>query len=164
MRHRTAAGVALSSCSSLSMEALAAYGLPGLFVAAFLAATILPLSSELVLSVLLVNGLAPPAVVGVATVGNVLGSLTNYAIGKYAAKAALQRWLRISDQQYLRAEQRFGRYGLAALCFAWVPVIGDPLTVIAGALRIPLRWFLPLVAAGKLARYWVLAWVISDVY
>lgn len=141
------------------MEALTEWGIPGLFLSAFLAATILPLSSELVLSALLLTGQSPVALVLVATAGNVLGSVANYALGLWAAKPVMQKWLRMSDEAYARAEQRFRKYGLVSLCFAWVPVIGDPLTVIAGAMRVPVGAFLLLVTLGKFARYVVIAYL-----
>ncbi len=135
------------------MESFAEFGYLGLFAAAFLAATILPLSSEVVLSVLLLNGLSPVAVVSVATVGNVLGSLVNYGLGYWASLEVIKKWLKMSEEDFVRAEQRFKKYGLISLCFAWVPVIGDPVTVVAGILRIRLIWFVLLVLVGKLMRY-----------
>lgn len=139
------------------METFIEFGYLGLFIAAFLAATILPLSSEIVLTTLLLNDLSPSLLVTVATVGNVLGSLTNYALGYWASFELVQKWLKLSEQEYQKAEQRFTKYGLLSLCFAWVPVIGDPLTVIAGVLRIKLVWFLLLVSLGKFLRYLVIA-------
>lgn len=135
------------------MEYFAELGYFGLFVAAFLAATILPLSSEIVLGALLLNGLSPVALIIVATTGNVLGSLTNYGLGYWVSLGLIKKWLKISEEEFVRAEQRFERYGLISLCFAWVPVIGDPLTVVAGVLRIRLFWFVVLVTGGKLMRY-----------
>ncbi|MCB1869267.1 MAG: DedA family protein [Gammaproteobacteria bacterium] len=135
------------------MEYFAELGYFGLFVAAFLAATILPLSSEIVLGALLLNGLSPIALIIVATTGNVLGSLTNYGLGYWVSLGLIKKWLKISEEEFVRAEQRFERYGLISLCFAWVPVIGDPLTVVAGVLRIRLFWFVVLVTGGKLMRY-----------
>jgi len=142
------------------MDSFAELGYFGLFAASFLAATILPLSSEVVLSLLLVNGLSPVALVAVATLGNVLGSLTNYGLGYWASLGIVKKWLKISEEQLLRAEQRFEKYGLLSLCFAWVPIVGDPITVIAGILRIRLLWFVLLVTAGKLARYIVVSYLI----
>ncbi len=135
------------------MEYLSEFGHIGLFIAAFLAATILPLSSEIVLSALLLNGLSPITLVITATAGNVLGSLTNYGIGFWANRVVIKKWSGMSDDDFLKAEQRFSRYGLISLFFAWVPVIGDPLTIVAGILRVQLRWFLILVTAGKFLRY-----------
>jgi membrane protein YqaA with SNARE-associated domain len=143
------------------VEYFTEFGYVGLFVAAFLAATILPLSSEIVLSALLLSGLPPAALVLVATVGNVLGSLTNYALGYWAGLAVIKKWLRMSDDDFNRAEQRFAKYGLLSLCFAWVPIIGDPLTVMAGILRVRLRWFILLVTLGKLFRYLVVIYLMT---
>lgn len=138
------------------MEYLSEFGHLGLFVAAFLAATVLPLSSEIVLSALLLNGLPPVTLVITATTGNVLGSLTNYGLGFWANRVVIKKWSGMSDDDFARAEQRFARYGLISLFFAWVPIIGDPLTVMAGILRVQLSWFLILVTAGKLLRYIVI--------
>ena len=145
------------------MDSFAELGYLGLFVAAFLAATILPLSSEVVLSILLLNGLSPVALVAIATVGNVLGSLTNYGLGYWASLDVIKKWLKMSEEEFVRAEQRFAKYGLFSLCFAWVPVIGDPITVIAGILRIRLLWFVLLVTSGKLVRYIVVSYLILQV-
>lgn len=142
------------------MEYFAELGYIGLFIVAFLAATILPLSSELVLTALLLNGLSPELLVIVATVGNVLGSLTNYGLGYWASKTVIQKWLRMTESEFVRAEDRFKKYGIVALLFAWIPIIGDPLTVMAGILRIRLLWFLILVTLGKCLRYYILATVI----
>lgn len=138
------------------MEYFTELGHIGLFIAAFLAATILPLSSEVVLSGLLLSGLAPTPLILIATVGNVLGSLLNYALGYWATHNNIKKWLGLSEDNVLNAEKRFKKFGLTALLFAWVPVIGDPLTVVAGVLRIQLRWFILAVTAGKLARYMVI--------
>ena len=142
------------------MEYFAELGCLGLFIASFLAATILPLSSELVLTALLLNGLSPEYLVIIATIGNVLGSLTNYGLGYWASKTVIQKWLRMSESEFVRAEERFKKYGIAALLFAWVPIIGDPLTVMAGILRIRILWFLSLVTIGKFLRYYILATLI----
>ncbi len=143
------------------MDYFTELGYFGLFVSAFLAATILPLSSEIVLSALLLNGLSPIALVAIATTGNVLGSLTNYALGYWVSLEVVKKWLKMSEEEFVRAEQRFVKYGLFSLCFAWVPIIGDPLTLIAGVLRIRLFWFVILVTAGKLMRYILLSYIVS---
>lgn len=142
------------------MTFLSELGYAGLFIAAFLAATILPLSSELVLSALLVSGLSPTTLVLVATLGNVLGSLLNYMLGYWASLGIVKKWLKYSESEFLRAEQRFKKYGIFSLLFAWLPIIGDPITVVAGVLRIHLAWFLILVTVGKLTRYAVISYFI----
>jgi len=132
----------------------------GLFIASFLAATILPLSSEVVLSTLLLNDLPPAALIAVATTGNVLGSVVNYALGYWLSLDLVKKWLKMSEIEFVKAEKRFDKYGKLSLCFAWVPVIGDPLTVIAGVLRIHIVWFLALVTLGKLLRYIVVSQLV----
>ena len=142
------------------MEYFSELGYFGLFVASFLAATILPLSSEVVLSTLLLSGLSPVVLVTIATAGNILGACTNYALGYWASLEVIKKWLKISEEDFVRAEQRFVKYGLFSLCFAWLPIIGDPLTVIAGVLRIRFLWFVVLVSVGKLVRYIVVSYFV----
>jgi membrane protein YqaA with SNARE-associated domain len=132
-------------------------GYIGLFVAAFLAATLLPLGSEMILAALLLSGLSPSGLVLVATAGNVLGSCSNYWLGCYASQSLLQRWCGISEQSLVKARSIFQRYGLWSLCFAWLPVVGDPLTLLAGILKIRLLWFVLLVTSGKFLRYLLVA-------
>ena len=139
------------------MEFLIEYGPAGLFIAAFLAATLLPLGSEAILVALLLSGLDPTGLVLIATAGNVLGSCTNYALGYWGGRPLIQRVIKTTDEELHRAEQRFSRWGQTSMLLAWVPVIGDPLTLIAGILRINLVMFLLLVTLGKLGRYWVIA-------
>ncbi len=135
------------------MDTFAQYGYIGLFTASFLAATILPLGSEFVLIYLLLNNYDPFLSITVATAGNVLGSVTNYALGFWGSFLIMERLLRLSQTQIARSEQRFKKYGVFSLLFAWVPIIGDPLTVAAGVLKINIYLFLILVTAGKLFRY-----------
>ena len=142
------------------MDYFTELGYLGLFLSSFLAATILPLSSEVVLSALLLTDLPPVALVVIATAGNVLGSLTNYALGYWVSLEVVKKWLKISEDKFVQAEQRFVKYGIFSLCFAWVPISGDPLTLIAGVLRIRLIWFIILVTAGKLMRYVVIALLV----
>lgn len=139
------------------MECFLDLGLAGMFGSAFLAATILPLGSEVVMGYLLVNGHNAVAVVGVATVGNVLGSLVNYWMGLAGSRWMVKKISRVSAGELDKARARFKTYGTASLLFAWVPVIGDPLTVVAGMLKVNLLSFLLLVSLGKLARYLVIA-------
>ena len=144
------------------MEFLGEYGYAGLFIAAFLAATILPLSSEVVLASLLVSGLDPTALVITASIGNCLGALVNYALGYGLSFGSSSRWLKISDEEFQGARQRFQKYGTAALLLAWAPIIGDPLTLLAGFLRVPLLWFIVLVATGKILRYIVITHLVMQ--
>lgn len=146
------------------MEILASYG--ALFVSAFLAATLLPASSELVLLGLLAAGRGDPVLlVVVATVGNTAGSVVNWAIGRGVEVLHGRRWFPVSREHYEKAGRLFRRYGLWTLPFAWLPVIGDALTVAAGAARVGLWRFVVLVGFGKATRYAAIvvgyAWAIG---
>ncbi len=132
-------------------------GYPALFVLSFLASTVVPLGSEWLLAVLLMNGFEMSFVVPVATIGNTLGALTTYAIGLWGGPFLFSRVLRVKREQQQRAELYFGRYGSWALLLSWVPILGDPLCLVGGVLRTSFWKFLALVAAGKLLRYMVVA-------
>ncbi|MCF8259489.1 MAG: DedA family protein [Melioribacteraceae bacterium] len=144
------------------LEYLTEYGYQGLFLASFLAATILPLSSELVLTYLLANGFDPVYVVIIATIGNTLGAVTNYAIGFGGSILLVRKVLRISELEFEKTRKRFEKYGIISLLFAWVPIIGDPLTVVAGSLKINFSLFLLLVTIGKFLRYLVVAYLVVN--
>jgi membrane protein YqaA with SNARE-associated domain len=142
------------------MEFLAQYGYVGIFTASFLAATVLPLSSEALLGLLLLNGLSPTALVAVATLGNVLGAVVNYVLGYVGGVVFRRKFSTASESEVNASLARFEKYGAVSLLFAWVPVIGDPLTVAAGVLRVNFPLFLALVSAGKFGRYVVLALMV----
>lgn len=125
-----------------------------LFLAAFGAATILPGSSELVFSVLVHehrDALWP--LLAVAIIGNTLGSVVNWLLGRFLMQFQDRKWFPASPQQVDRACGFFRRFGYPLLLLAWVPVIGDPLTVAAGILKARFLPFLALVFIGKAARY-----------
>ena len=124
-----------------------------LFGAAFLAATILPFYSEVILFVLLQRGLDPLLLVTVAAIGNTLGAVVNWALGRYLLHFQDRKWFYFKPEQIDRAQQWYGRYGYWSLLLAWLPVVADALTVIAGLLRVRLSVFLILVGIGKGARY-----------
>jgi membrane protein YqaA with SNARE-associated domain len=135
------------------VEIFTEYGYIGLFAASFLAATILPLSSELVLGFLLMNQFDPVTSVIVATVGNVAGSFVNYFLGLYGGILFFSRAGHKYKRKQVQAEHYLKKYGVWSLLFAWVPVIGDPITVAAGVMKVNIVSFLLLVTAGKLFRY-----------
>jgi len=137
------------------LTALAVYG--SLFAASFLAATILPFSSEAALAAVLLAGREPwGLLIAVASLGNILGSAVNWGIGRAAAQAAPGK-LRIDREKLRRAEGWYHKYGRWSLLLSWVPVIGDPLTVVAGFLREPLWIFLIFVSIAKIGRYLAVA-------
>lgn len=133
--------------------------LPGLFLLSFGAATLLPLGSEWLLAALVIKGEPLFACIATATLGNTLGALTSYLIGRSGSGWLMQHLLHTSAKQRQRAERWFSRYGSWALLFSWLPVVGDPLCLAAGVLRIPAWTFLVPVATGKLARYLAIAWL-----
>ncbi|MEP1519580.1 YqaA family protein [Ascidiaceihabitans sp.] len=129
-----------------------------LFASALIAATILPLQSEAVLVALMLDGMRPVAVLlVVATFGNVLGAVVNWGLGRFLVRFKDRRWFPASQNRLQQAERWYRRYGLWSLLASWVPIIGDPITVIAGVLRAPFWPFLALVTVAKAGRYLVLA-------
>ncbi|HEY0212183.1 MAG TPA: YqaA family protein [Paenirhodobacter sp.] len=131
-----------------------------LFFAALIAATILPAQSEAVLVVLMRAGDHLVAVLlAVATVGNVLGSVLNWVLGRYLIRFSARRWFPVSEHAVARAQGWYGRYGYWSLLLSWVPIVGDPLTVAAGMMREPLLRFICIVTLAKGGRYLVLALV-----
>ena len=128
----------------------------GLFMASFIAATILPLQSEAVLFGLLLAGHQPWALCLTASLGNTLGAVVNRVLGCLIARFRGRRWFPVGPEARAKAEAWHGRYGKWSLLVSWLPVVGDPLTVVAGTLRVNLAGFTLLVAAGKTARYAVI--------
>ena len=125
-----------------------------LFFITFLAATIFPFSSELTLVGLLkANTYSPFLLVSTASLGNILGSIFNWLLGFYLLKCINKKWFPFKQNQIDEASKRFSKYGVWSLLFAWIPVIGDPLTLIAGVLRVNFLLFLILVSVGKISRY-----------
>lgn len=125
-----------------------------LFTASLLAATIFPAQSEAVLVGLYLTGnYSPTLLIAVATCGNVLGACINWLLGRYLEHFKNRRWFLVKEAALDRAARTYQRYGVWTLLLSWVPIIGDPLTVIAGLLRTPFLIFLLLVTIGKLARY-----------
>lgn len=134
--------------------------LGGLFLAAFAAATLIPAQSEAVLVALILSANQPVwLLLLVATVGNVLGSAVNWAMGRFLIRFAGRRWFPASVTQIDKATGWYARWGLWSLLASWVPVIGDPLTLVAGVLREPFGRFLLIVALAKGGRYLALAWI-----
>ena len=145
------------------MTDLAVYA--GLFLAALAAATILPMQSEAVLAGLLVTGAQPAwLLITVASVGNVLGSVINWMLGRGIAHYRNRPWFPVDAKALSRAEGWYQRYGRWSLLLSWVPISGDPLTVAAGVLREPLPTFVLLVTIAKVGRYLALAAVVLKLF
>lgn len=135
----------------------AIWQLTGLFIAAFTAATLLPGGSEAVLI-----GLAALSthsiwvLLAVASVGNTLGSVVNYFLGRLAQHYQDRKWFPISRHDLTKAQGWFSRWGHWSMLLAWAPIIGDPLTFAAGVMRMHFGLFLTLVAISKTVRYIVI--------
>ncbi len=124
-----------------------------LFLSAFLAATILPFYSEVILFGLLRADYDPVLLVFVASIGNTLGAVVNWLLGLYILHFQHRRWFYFKPEQIQKAQDWFNRYGTWTLLLAWLPVGGDALTLVAGIMRVPFWIFVLLVAIGKTARY-----------
>ena len=133
-----------------------------LFVISFLAATILPFSSELTLSGLMATSSFDNLLLLVfASLGNILGSVVNWILGFYSRNLSTKRWFPFKDKQIEKSSKWFNRFGRWSLLFAWVPIIGDPLTLVAGLLRVKFVEFLILVTIGKVSRYLIIFYLLS---
>jgi membrane protein YqaA with SNARE-associated domain len=138
------------------MQDIAVLG--SLFGVAFIAATILPAQSEAALVALLVTGKwSPLLLVAVASVGNVLGAVVNWALGRGITRFRHRRWFPVGERALERATGWYRRWGRWSLLLSWAPIGGDALTVAAGVLREPFWSFLLLVTIAKAGRYLVLA-------
>ena len=133
-----------------------------LLLSSFLAATVLPLASELSVGAVILAGENPWLTLAVASTGNTAGAIVNWWLGGYLLQYQDARWFPVSQEQLSRAQQRFQRYGVWSLLLAWLPLVGDPLTFAAGILKVRLPVFVLLAGAGKCARYAVVIFVLGN--
>lgn len=163
--HEDIANLTIPTCSDTlsSMEHfLVSHGYPALFAVSFLASTVIPLGSEWLLVAMLLNRSDPFVTVTVATLGNTLGAGTTWAIGIYGGPFLIRRVLRIDAAAEASATRFYRRYGVWSLLFSWLPLIGDPLCLVGGILKVGFGRFSLVVFAGKLARYVALAWLTLE--
>ena len=133
-----------------------------LFIISFLAATILPFSSELTLAGLMATSSYDNSLLLiVASLGNVLGSVVNWILGFYSRNLSKKKWFPFKDEQIEKSSKWFNKFGRWSLLFVWVPIIGDPLTLAAGLLRVKFIEFLILVTIGKVSRYLVIFYLLN---
>ena len=129
-----------------------------------LAATILPLSSEIVLTTMLLTNLFEKNILLIiASSGNILGSIFNWYLGKKITIFQDRKWFPVSPEQLNKSQKYFQKYGLWSLLLAWVPVIGDPLTLLAGVLKVRFSIFFILVSISKISRYIFIIYLVSFV-
>jgi len=132
-----------------------------LFIISFLASTILPFSSELTLAGLIAtSNYDNLLLLIVASFGNVLGSVVNWSLGFYSRNLTTKKWFPFKETQIERSSAWFRKFGKWSLLFAWLPIIGDPLTLVAGLLRVRFLEFLILVSIGKVSRYFLIYYFI----
>ena len=133
-----------------------------LFFISFLAATILPFSSELTLAGLITtSNYDNLLLLIVASFGNVLGSVVNWVLGFYSRNLTIKKWFPFKEAQIERSSRWFNKFGKWSLLFAWVPFLGDSLTLVAGLLRVRFLDFIILVAIGKVSRYLLVFYLIG---
>lgn len=124
-----------------------------LFTSAFIAATLLPLGSEVLLGALALQDYNPLLLWLTATAGNTLGSVVNWYLGIKLLHFQDRRWFPFKPKQLEKGQYWFNRYGQASLLLAWLPIVGDPITLVAGIMKTRLLPFVILVAIGKGLRY-----------
>ncbi len=132
------------------------FGYVGLFVVSLLSASLLPLTGSVAMAGMVALDYSPVAIVLVATAGSTVGALINYTIGLKGGGFILSRYQKVDQAKLNRAEHFFERWGAFTLSFAWLPLIGDALTVVAGAVHTNLRIFIFWVLLGRLIRETVL--------
>ena len=133
-----------------------------LFSISFLAATVLPFSSELTLAGLIsTSNYDNLLLLVVASFGNVLGSVFNWSLGFYSRNLSTKKWFPFKKTQIERSSKWFSKFGKWSLLFAWLPIVGDPLTFVAGLLRVRFLDFIILVAIGKVSRYFIIFYLMS---
>jgi membrane protein YqaA with SNARE-associated domain len=147
--------------NELSEFALA-LGYPGVFLVSFIASTLIPFSNEVVVAAMPALGYDIWLTAIWATAGGYLGSLVNYFVGKKGSNFIFSRWIKIKPERWQQAERILQRWGNWALFFIWLPIIGDPLAVVAGAFNIDWRLFTFWVITGKFLRFIVLLGLVTQ--
>ena len=136
-----------------------------LFSSSFISSTLLPGHSELILTAFIYSNKFPVlTLVLVASLGNILGSVLNWYLGFYFVKFKEKKWFPINHSQLEKASLWFTNYGKWTLFLSWVPFIGDPLTVVAGILRIPIITFLIIVSISKILRYVFISFIALNIF
>ena len=144
------------------MNAIEVYA--SLFISSFLSSTILPGHSELILTTFIFLKKYPIVdLIFFASIGNILGSILNWFIGYYFTSLKDRKWFPINKSQLTRASSWFLKYGKWTLCLSWVPLIGDPLTIIAGIFRVPIHTFILIVTLAKTMRYVFISLVAANI-
>ena len=143
------------------LDFLVSIGNYGMFISAFLAGSVLPFSSELVLTGLFAAGSAPVPLFICASLGNILGSMVNYGIGRLGREEWITKWAKVSPEQLEKGKRKVRRYGFWAGLLAWVPILGSVITVALGFLRVNFFLSTLTISFGKVVRYAILMLAIT---
>jgi len=134
-----------------------------LFITSLMASTILPISSETLLIYYLYEENSTALLLLAAGVGNTIGSIINYYMGKKGVEYLITKE-KISRDRLIRSRELFDKYGGYTLLLAWVPIIGDPITLIAGTLRYNIKKFIIIVSISKFSRYLVIIFLTKNLF
>ena len=141
------------------MEAFVEWGYLGLFIASFLGATIIPFSSELVFSLLIIKGYDFNLSLLVATTGNWLGGLSSYFLGRLGKWSTLEKYFRLKKEKIVKFKTNIDKWGSLLAFFCWLPIVGDPIAVGLGFFRTNYVLVAMWMFIGKLIRYIVWAFI-----
>ncbi len=144
------------------IELLVEWGVPGMFISAFLAGSVIPFSSELVLVALVKLGVDPTACVAAATIGNTMGGMTCYWMGHLGKMDWLEKYFRIKKEKVDRMRVRLQGKGAMMAFFAFLPIIGSVLSVALGFMRSNMWITVVSMAVGKLFRYAMILWALGS--
>ena len=136
-----------------------------LFISSFISSTILPGHSEITLTAFIFLNKYPIInLIFIASLGNILGSILNWYLGFHFVKFKEKKWFPINKRQLEKASLWFLNYGKWSLFLSWVPFVGDPLTVVAGVLRVPIITFLIIVSISKILRYVIVSLIALNLF
>tara|TARA_B110000008_G_scaffold159701_1_gene160397 strand:+ start:334 stop:771 length:438 start_codon:yes stop_codon:yes gene_type:complete len=136
-----------------------------LFISSFISSTILPGHSEITLTTFIfLNKYNIINLIFIASLGNILGSILNWYLGFHFVKFKEKKWFPINKRQLEKASLWFLNYGKWSLFLSWVPLVGDPLTVVAGVLRVPIITFLIIVSISKILRYVIVSLIALNLF
>lgn len=138
------------------------HGVLGFFIAAFLAGSFMPFSSEVVMIALLTAGVDPWGLVIWGTIGNTLGSVFNYWIGSLGNPRWIKKWAHVSEEQLAKGLHYVDRYGFWAGWLAWVPLLGSLITVALGLMRARFGPTMINIFLGKFLRYWLIMFAMVE--
>ena len=131
------------------------WGLPGMFIAAFLAGSFIPFSSEAVMVTLIATGIPSFELFICASIGNILGGMFNYCVGRRGNEAWMHKYLRLPPKKLNKGIQQVRRYGMWAGLLSWIPILGSVITVAMGYLRLNVYYSLLSMGVGKTVRYYI---------